>query len=116
MLAHRLASEANVDLIDVSSGGNWAAQKIKIGPAYQTPFAEHIKKAVPNVLISTVGLITGGKQAEQLLQDGKADVVFLAKELLRNVDFPLKAAEELGVAVKPANQYERAWTRMLRRH
>ncbi|KAF9507052.1 hypothetical protein BS47DRAFT_1489029 [Hydnum rufescens UP504] len=91
MLSHRLASEANVDLINVSSGGNWAAQKIKIGPAYQArPFVEHIKKAVPNVLISTVGLITRGKQAKQLLQDGKADVVFLAKELLRNVDFPLK--------------------------
>jgi len=113
ILSRRLASEAGFDLIDVSSGGNWAAQKIKVGPSYQAPLAEYIKKAVPEVLVGTVGLITEPKQAEQLLQDGKADVVFLARELLRNADFPLKAAHELGVVVKPANQYEMAWTRML---
>jgi 2,4-dienoyl-CoA reductase-like NADH-dependent reductase (Old Yellow Enzyme family) len=57
-------------------------------------------------------LITEAQQAEDILQEGKADVVLLARELMRNMDFPLKAAEALGVAVKPANQYEMAWRRM----
>jgi len=105
--------KVGVDFIDVSSGGNWAAQKIPIGPGYQVPLAEHIKKALPNLLIGTVGLITDPQQAEGYLKSGKADAVLLARELLRHVDWPLYAAQELGVAVKPANQYERSWTRML---
>jgi 2,4-dienoyl-CoA reductase-like NADH-dependent reductase (Old Yellow Enzyme family) len=58
-------------------------------------------------------MITSPIQAEEILQEGKADVVFLARELLRRVDFPLIAADELGVAVKPANQYSLAWRHML---
>ena len=57
-------------------------------------------------------MITQPQQAEDILQEGKSDVVLMARELLRNVDFPLKAAEALGVAVKSANQYEWAWRRM----
>jgi len=79
----------------------------------QVPFAEAIKAAYPNFLLGSVGLITDAKQAESILQSGKADVVFLARELLRRVDFPLTAAQELGVSVQPAHQYERAWSRML---
>jgi 2,4-dienoyl-CoA reductase-like NADH-dependent reductase (Old Yellow Enzyme family) len=60
-----------------------------------------------------VGVITSSTQAEGILQEGKADAVFLARELLRRVDFPLIAADELGVAVKPANQYALAWRHML---
>jgi 2,4-dienoyl-CoA reductase-like NADH-dependent reductase (Old Yellow Enzyme family) len=60
-------------------------------------------------------MITDPKQAEEILQEGKADVVFLARELLRRVDFPLIAAHELGAVVKPANQYELAWSAMLRK-
>ena len=56
-----------IDLIDVSSGGNYASQKIDIGPGYQVPFADAIKKAVPNVPISSVGLITSGIQGELAL-------------------------------------------------
>ena len=80
---------------------------------FQVPFAEAIKAAYPYFLLGSVGLITDAKQAEAILQDGKADVVFLARELLRRVDFPLIAAQELGVSVQPAHQYERAWPRML---
>lgn len=78
----------------------------------QVEFAARIKKEIPSLLVGAVGLITQPQQAEEILQEGKADVVLMARELLRNVDFPLKAAEALGVAVKPANQYEWAWRRM----
>lgn len=113
-LSRRLVAEAGVDLIDVSSGGLWQKQKIVLAPGYQTHLSDYIKKNVPNVLVSAVGLITEPKQAEEILQEGKSDVVFLARELLRDVDFPLKAAEELGVVARPAVQYERAWTRLFK--
>lgn len=111
-LSRRL-KDAGVDLIDASSGGNWVKQKIPIVPGYQVPFAEKIKKDVPDVAVGSVGLITSPQQAEKILQDDQADVVFLARELLRHADFPIYAAQELGVVVKPANQYERGWTRMM---
>lgn len=98
-----------VDLIDVSSAGNWAAQKIPVGPGYQVPLAEAVKKAYPNISVGAVGFITTAEQANDILEAGKADVVFLAKELIRTPHFPLLAAQQLGVAVKPANQYERGW-------
>ncbi|WVQ82154.1 hypothetical protein IAT38_004282 [Cryptococcus sp. DSM 104549] len=112
VLAKKLA-EAGVDLLDVSSGGNDLRQKVKVGPAYQLPFAEYLKKAVPNVLIGTVGLITEPKQASDILEENRADVVLLARQVLREVDWPLRAALELGVAVSPAVQYERAWSRLV---
>ncbi|GJJ08062.1 hypothetical protein Clacol_002269 [Clathrus columnatus] len=93
-----------VDLIDVSSGGNWGAQKIPVVPGYQVPFAARLKKDHPSLTVGAVGLITDPKQANSIIEEGKADVVFLARELLRRIDFPLIAAYELGVAVKPANQ------------
>ena len=102
-----------IDLLDVSSGGLDSRQKITVGPGYQLPFAAHIKKNVPELLIGTVGIITDAFQAEQILQDGKADVVFFAREVIRNVDFPLQAAQDLGAAVQPLMQYFQAWSRML---
>ena len=60
-----------------------------------------------------MGLITSGTQAEAILQAGQADLIRVARELLRDVDFATKAAVELGVAIRPAVQYERAHTRML---
>jgi 2,4-dienoyl-CoA reductase-like NADH-dependent reductase (Old Yellow Enzyme family) len=72
-----------------------------------------VKAAYPNLLVGAVGLITDPTQANSYIQDGKADVVFLAREMLRNPNWPLVAAQELGVAVKPPFQYERAWMRML---
>ncbi|KAI0347763.1 FMN-linked oxidoreductase [Trametopsis cervina] len=104
-----------VDLVDCSTGGNWDKQKIPYIPGYQVPFAEALKKAHPDMPVSAVGLITEPAQAESILQDGKADTVFLGRELLVNPHFALRAAAALGVAVKPANQYERAWTSVLAR-
>ena len=79
----------------------------------QVPFAEAIKKTYPNLIVGAVGLITEPKQAEDILQKGQSDVVSLARELLRNPHWPLYAAEQLGAAIKPANQYERAWMSVL---
>jgi 2,4-dienoyl-CoA reductase-like NADH-dependent reductase (Old Yellow Enzyme family) len=83
-------------------------------PSYQSkvPFAAAIKKAYPNLPIGAVGLLTTAPQIEKVLRSGQADVAFLARELLRNIDFTIEAAEELGVVVKAPVQYERAWTRM----
>ncbi|KIR67195.1 oxidoreductase [Cryptococcus bacillisporus CA1873] len=106
-------AELGVDLVDVSSGGNDLRQKIAPGPSYQLPFAEHLKKTYPNLLIGSVGIITDAKQANDILEQGKADVILIGRQLLRNLDWPLDAAVDLGVAVAPAVQYERAWTRML---
>jgi 2,4-dienoyl-CoA reductase-like NADH-dependent reductase (Old Yellow Enzyme family) len=117
-LARRAVAEAAIDLIDASSGGLWAAQKIPVGPSYQVPLAESIKKANPNVLVTAVGLITNVRQAEDIVKDAAKggnglDAIWLAREFLRNADFVLKAAEELGVVVRPVVQYERGWTRLL---
>ncbi|KAI0936829.1 hypothetical protein AcV5_004867 [Taiwanofungus camphoratus] len=98
-----------VDLVDVSTGGNWAQQQIPTGPGYQVPFAAAIKKAHPDFPVSTVGLISDPREAEGYLRDGKADVVSLARELIRTPHWPILAAQTLGAAVKPANQYERGW-------
>ncbi|KAG9088658.1 hypothetical protein FRC06_001934 [Ceratobasidium sp. 370] len=103
-----------VDVIDTSSGGNWAKQSIPVGPGYQVQLAERVKGQVPDVVVENLGLITSPQQAEKVLQDSQAEVVLLARELLRHADFSIYAAQELGVVVKPANQYERAWMRMMK--
>ena len=71
------------------------------------PFAAHIKKNVPGILIGAVGLITEPEQANDIIENGDADVVYFARQVLRDIDFPLQAAEALGAAVSPAVQYER---------
>ena len=71
------------------------------------PFAKHIKERVKNILVGTVGLITDPVQANDILERGDADVVLMARQVLRDVDFPLRAAQELGCAVSPMVQYER---------
>lgn len=75
----------------------------------QVPFAAQLKKALPDLLVGTVGLITEAEQAESFLKEGKADVILLARALLRDPHWPLHAALKLGVKIKPAGQYERAW-------
>ncbi|KAG9000531.1 hypothetical protein FRB94_005381 [Tulasnella sp. JGI-2019a] len=100
-----------VDLIDTSSGGNFVGQRIPVGPSYQVPFAEAIKGE--EITTGAVGLITTPQQAEEILQKGQSDVIFLARELIRHADWPLYAAQELGVTVQPPVQYERAWSRMI---
>ena len=80
---------------------------------YQVPLAEAVKKAYPNISVGAVGFITSAEQANGILEAGKADVIFIAKELIRTPHFPLLAAQQLGVAVKPANQYERGWMALI---
>ena len=79
---------AGVDLIDCSSGGNIIDQKIQIGPGYQVQFSEAIRKT--GILTSTVGLISSAEQATEILNQNKADLVLLGRELLRNPYFTLK--------------------------
>lgn len=95
-LAYKL-KDMGVDLIDCSSGGNVYNAKIPVGPGYQVPFSEAVRKI--GILTGTVGFITTARQAESILQEEKADLVFLARELLRSPYFPLLAAWELGVDV-----------------
>jgi len=103
----RLLKEKGVDVLDVTSGGLVAHQKISTGPAYQLPFASRVKKET-GILTSTVGMITNAVQAESILVNGDADLVMMARELLRDPYFPLRAAHELKAAATWPKQYERA--------
>jgi len=103
----RMMKEWGVDLVDVSSGGNSPLQRItNLGPNYQVPFAERIRAEV-GVPTGAVGLITEPDQADQIVRSGKADVVLMARELLRNPYFPLEAAHVLGHEVQWPVQYVR---------
>ncbi|WP_448702461.1 NADPH dehydrogenase NamA [Mucilaginibacter sp. AW1-3] len=102
-----ILKEKGVDLIDCSSGGNVATAKIPVGPGYQVQFAENVRKQT-GILTGAVGMITEPKQADEIIQSGKADVVLLAREMLRDPHFPLRAAHVLGHEVKWPLQYERA--------
>ena len=105
-LAHHL-SEYGVDLIDCSSGGNVAGAAIPAGPGYQVPFSQRIKDMLP-MLTAAVGLVTSAAQADQIVRNEQADVVLLARELLRDPYWPLHAARELGQDVAWPDQYPRA--------
>jgi 2,4-dienoyl-CoA reductase-like NADH-dependent reductase (Old Yellow Enzyme family) len=105
-LARRLR-DRGVDLIDCSSGGNVATAKIQIGPGYQVPFAAQIKREAA-IATGAVGLITTPEQADGIIRRGDADCVILARELLRDPYFPLRAAKELGHLVPWPVQYLRA--------
>lgn len=106
-LARRLKG-LGVDLIDVSSGGTAANAEIPVGPGYQTQFAERVRREA-DIATGTVGMITEAVQAEHILRTGQADLILLARELLRDPYWPLHAAEDLregSVAWPP--QYVRA--------
>jgi 2,4-dienoyl-CoA reductase-like NADH-dependent reductase (Old Yellow Enzyme family) len=103
----RWLREAGVDLLDCSSGGLVSHAKIPVGPGYQVPFAEAIRRDA-GIPTGAVGLITSARQAEEILAKGQADAVFLARELLRDPYWPLHAAHELGVDVPWPVQYDRA--------
>lgn len=102
-----ILKENEVDLIDCSSGGNSPEQKIPVGPLYQVPFAEKIKKET-GILTGAVGFITNAKEGEQILKEQKADLIIMARQLLREPYFALHAASELEVDVPWPPQYERA--------
>jgi len=107
----KLAAELKtrgVDLIDCSSGGSAGDAKIPLAPGYQVPFAERIRRET-GILTGAVGMITEARQAEEIIASGKADVVSLAREFLRDPYWPLHAARALGVDVEPPIQYARAF-------
>ncbi|WP_067198540.1 NADH:flavin oxidoreductase/NADH oxidase [Microbacterium sp. XT11] len=99
--------EHGADLIDVSSGGLVAHQRISVFPGYQVPLADTVRRS-GRVPVSAVGLITAAAQAEQVLADGAADAIFAGREWLRDPHFGLRAAHELGADVAWPLQYERA--------
>jgi len=105
-LARRLA-RVGVDLVDCSSGGLSPAQRIPIGPGYQTEFAERVRKEA-GVASGAVGMITSPEQADHILRTGQTDMVLLAREMLRDPYWPLHAARELGHAASWPVQYLRA--------
>ena len=101
--------DVGVDLIDVSTGGNVHNAPIKATPGFQVPFATAIK-VESNIKTTAVGLITEPEQAEQIIQMGEADAVFLARAFLRNPRWTLFAAEKLGVKIPWAHPLERGQT------
>ena len=103
----KILKEKGVDLVDCSSGGNVATAKIPLKPGYQVEFAAKIRKET-GILTGAVGLITTPQQADEIIQTGEADVVLLAREMLRDPHFSLRAAHVLGHEVKWPVQYERA--------
>jgi len=105
-LARQLGA-LGVDLIDCSSGGQIAGAPMPVAPGYQVPFAEAIRQRA-GILTGAVGLITTPQQAEAILQEGKADLVLMAREFLRNPYWPLAAAREAGHAIPWPAQYLRA--------
>lgn len=96
-----------VDLIDVSSGGLAAHQQITVQPGYQVPFAARVKREA-HIPTAAVGLITEPRQANDIIANGDADLVLLARELLRNPHWPLEAATVLGEDGPWPSQYQRA--------
>lgn len=105
-LAQKL-KESGADLIDASSGGNISHARIPVGPGYQVPFAERIKRE-SGIMTGAVGLITLPDQAEQIIAAGQADIVLLAREMLRNPYWPLFAARQLKSDIEWPRQYLRA--------
>ncbi|MGL5234714.1 MAG: NADH:flavin oxidoreductase/NADH oxidase [Empedobacter falsenii] len=102
-----ILKQNGVEVIDVSSGGGVSHQKIDIKKNYQVPFADEIKNQV-EIITGAVGLIFEPKQAEEILQNEEADLIFLGRELLRDPYFALRAAKELEEDIKWLPQYERA--------
>jgi len=103
----RRVRDRGVDLIDCSSGGLVASQKPDVGPGYQVPFAERVKREA-HVPTGAVGLITTASQADHIVRTGQADCVLLARQMLRDPYWPLHAAQELGVTVAWPPQYLRS--------
>ena len=105
-LAQRLKA-LGVDLVDCSSAGAVSHAKVPVGPGYQTPFAAAVRKEA-GIATGAVGMVTSPEQAEHILATGQADVVLLAREMLRNPYWPLMAARKLGATIEWPRQYLRA--------
>jgi 2,4-dienoyl-CoA reductase-like NADH-dependent reductase (Old Yellow Enzyme family) len=99
-----------VDFIDCSSGGNLPHAKIPVAPCYQVPFAERIRREA-SIATAAVGMITDPAQADEVIRAGRADIVLLGREMLRNPRWPLHASRVLKRSgeLEPPIQYARAW-------
>ena len=106
-LAHRLKAEG-VDLINCSSGGLALEQEIPLQPGYQVPFAARIRREA-GIATGAVGLITTARHAEEIIHEGHADAVLIARQSLRDPYWPLRAARDLGQEAAVPFQYRRAW-------
>jgi 2,4-dienoyl-CoA reductase-like NADH-dependent reductase (Old Yellow Enzyme family) len=106
-----LLKDAGIDLIDCSSGALRAedAKAYPVGAGYQVPLAEAVKRGT-GILTAAVGMITEPMQADQIIRNGQADMIYMARELLRNPYWPIQAAKTLHQkdAVKLPVQYARA--------
>jgi 2,4-dienoyl-CoA reductase-like NADH-dependent reductase (Old Yellow Enzyme family) len=102
-----LLRQDGADLIDCTSGGNVAKALIPIGPGYQTQFAEQVRRG-SGTATAAVGMITAPEQADTIVRTGQADMVFMARELLRDPHWPLLAAHRLRQEIAWPPQYERA--------
>jgi 2,4-dienoyl-CoA reductase-like NADH-dependent reductase (Old Yellow Enzyme family) len=103
----KMLAAAGVDLIDASSGGVSHKQQVKVGPGYQVPFAAQIKRE-SGIMTAAVGLIYEPEQADRIIREGQADLIAMARELLRDPYWPLHAARTLGHDIKWPDQYLRA--------
>jgi 2,4-dienoyl-CoA reductase-like NADH-dependent reductase (Old Yellow Enzyme family) len=103
----RVVKPLGVDLVDCSSGGIDRAGRASVGPGYQVPFAEKIRREA-GIPTGAVGLITRPEQAEEIVAEGRADLVLLGRLLLREPAWPLRAARALGQEVAWPSQYLRA--------
>ncbi len=103
----RALGPLGVDLVDVSSGGLVATAKVPVGPGYQAEFAERIRREA-RIATGAVGMIVSPEQADHIVRSGQADLVLLAREMLRDPHFPLRAARALGHEGAWPKQYVRA--------
>jgi 2,4-dienoyl-CoA reductase-like NADH-dependent reductase (Old Yellow Enzyme family) len=103
-----LLGEAGADVADCSSGGLTRSQQIPVAPGYQVPFAEAVRRE-SGLLTAAVGLITEPEQADAIVRSGQADLVLLARELLRQPYWPLHAARALGHEAPVPDPYLRAY-------
>ncbi len=103
----KLVKPLGVDLVDCSSGGMVGGVKIPVGAGYQVPFADRVRREA-GTLTGAVGMITSPHQADQIIRNGNADVVLLARELLRHPNWPLSAARVLNQKIQWPKQHERA--------
>ncbi|HET9599515.1 MAG TPA: NADH:flavin oxidoreductase/NADH oxidase [Anaeromyxobacteraceae bacterium] len=103
----RALSALGVDLVDVSPGGTSPTAKVPVGPGYQTAFAERVRREA-GVATGAVGMITSPEQADHILRTGQADLVLLAREMLRDPYWALHAAQRVRGEVRWPEQYLRA--------
>ncbi len=113
VLAAQLLRERGVDLIDCSSGGAAPDARIPVGPGYQVEFADRVRRDA-RVATAAVGMITEAEQANEVIAAGRADAVFIARELLRQPNWPLLAASELGVPIDWPLQFRTARPRSVK--